>query len=130
MKTIITLCIFLFFIQSPVLVKAQLIKVTGSVSNEKDGSLLENVTIYETNSSIGTISDQQGNFQLMLKTGKARLNFDFNGYEECRHSLVLKSDTTLSVQLSPLEFKDRQKGTGFLTRAKLADNNNRKKTPR
>lgn len=130
MKTIFTLSIFLVFVLSTGRLHAQLVKVSGSVCNEKDGTFLENVNIYESNSRIGTISDQQGNFQLMLKSGRARIHLDCDGFEDSRQALVLKNDTMLAIQLTPLDSKDRQKGFGFLSKAKMAENIAKRKSPR
>lgn len=81
---------------------AQLIVVTGNVVNEKTNDTLVNVNIFETFSSIGTISNLSGNFSLMLKPGIAEIVITHDGFKEFSRKMVLKSDTVITVSLMPL----------------------------
>jgi hypothetical protein len=94
----------------PILGSAQLVLVTGTVSNQKTETKLENVSVFESNSGIGTITNISGFFSLMLKPGNAEIVISHEGFQNISKKLVLKSDTSLSVSMLPvLHIKSKTK---------------------
>ncbi len=94
----------------PVLGEAQLVTVSGKVTNSKSGEALENVTVFEPTSNIGTITNENGFFNLALTKGAREIKISDNGFIEYSQQFILKSDTTLSVKLVPeIQHKNRHK---------------------
>jgi hypothetical protein len=85
----------------PFLGNTQLIIVTGSIINERTGSAIENVNIFETFSGIGTITNVSGFFSLMLKPGSAEFVITHAGFKDLSKKMVIHADTTLTFSLVP-----------------------------
>jgi hypothetical protein len=112
MKTIITLHLYLLCLLFPAIGNAQFLLITGNIINEKTGNVLEYVTILESKSGIGTISNSNGFFSLMLNPGSVEILISHEGFQNFSKKLVLKSDTTLTVALLPvLNLKSKTKET-------------------
>ncbi|WP_346859487.1 carboxypeptidase-like regulatory domain-containing protein [uncultured Draconibacterium sp.] len=113
MKTILFTQITLLLFVIPNFSWAQVITVTGYVNNGINGNALENVTIFEANSGIGTITNQNGFYKLILERGTLKLNVTDGGFKAFTQTLELTSDTTLTVMLEPdsLHDRNRQKKT-------------------
>lgn len=112
MKTILAFNILLLYVIFPTLGSAQLIMFTGNISNEKTGKPLENVNIFESYSGIGTITNLNGFFSLMLKPGDTEIVFSHEGFQKFTKNFILKSDTTMTVLLAPvLNLKPKSKET-------------------
>lgn len=92
----------------PVLGKAQLVTISGNVIHSKSGKALENVNIFESFSNIGTITNEDGFFKLVLSQGELNLNITDNGFKDLSKQLVLKGDTILTVELEP-EIQNRNR---------------------
>ena len=60
MKTILVIPLAILLLILPTFSWAQFISVTGYVNDSKSGKALENVSVFEANSGIGTISNQKG----------------------------------------------------------------------
>lgn len=89
---------------------AQLVTVSGYVNNGTNGQAMKNVSIFETNSGIGTISNEYGFYKLTLEKGILNLNITDNGFTPYSQKLEIISDTTLRVKLQPkLNIKTKQK---------------------
>ncbi len=102
MKTIVSYHLFLLCMFLPVFGNDQLVLVTGNIINEKTGNALQNVSILESNSGIGTITNINGFFSLMLNKGNAEIIVSHEGYKDFSKKLVLKADTALTISLVPL----------------------------
>jgi hypothetical protein len=110
MKTVLTthllLCIMLF----PVLGEAQLFTISGNVTNSENGKALENVSIFESKSNTGTITNNKGFFKLELLAGDLEISITDVGYKASNRNFVLKADTTINIKLSPeIQIKNRHK---------------------
>ena len=81
---------------------AQYVTITGFVTNEKTEGYLENVNIYESLSTIGTLSDKNGFYQLMLPPGTIKLTATFDGFKDFSKELMIRKDTVLSIKLKPV----------------------------
>ena len=110
MKTFLTFKTILLCSLLPFLGSGQFVIVTGNVVNQKTGNMLESVNILESNSGIGTISNIDGFYSLMLKPGKADFVITLEGFKDFSQKITLKKDTTLMVSLNPvLNLKSKQK---------------------
>ncbi len=90
--------------------EAQTITVTGFVTNSNSGEFLENVNIFESISTIGTLSDKHGFYKLMLKKGEIKILATYSGYSNLSKQFVLKNDTTINLRMAPATLlKSKQK---------------------
>lgn len=102
MKTIVSCHLFLICLLLPVFGNDQFVLVTGNIINEKTGNALENVSILESNTGIGTITNVNGFFSLILNKGNAEIIVSREGFKDFSKKMVLKADTALTVSLLPL----------------------------
>ncbi len=101
MKTILlTLFSFIFFI-IPDFGLAQLVTVTGHVKSSINGKAIKNVNVFESNSGIGTITNKDGYYKLILDMGQLNLNITEAGFMSVTKKMELSSDTTLIIELQP-----------------------------
>ena len=130
MKTIFSTGFFIIFLV-PFLVNGQNITVTGYISNQVNGKHLENVNIYESGSIIGTITDKDGFYKLMLPVGEIKLSAKLQGYKDFTNQMIIKNDTVFSIQLKPIiDKKDSIKIEENLQALKNADDDSKKKSPK
>jgi hypothetical protein len=107
----------------PVFGNDQLVLVTGNIINEKTGIAIENVSILESYSGIGTITNMNGYFSLMLNKGKAEIIISHSGFKDFSQKMVLKADTSLTVSLVPLNnLKSKSKDTEHQKTAEKIEN--------
>ena len=110
----------------PIPGNAQLVLVTGNILNEKTGNALENVSILESYSGIGTITNMSGFFSLMLKPGNAEVVITLNGFNDLSKNLVLNRDTTLTFSLTPvINLKSKPKDTEHQKTAEKTEKGNK-----
>lgn len=125
MRTIFTCYLLGIFFLFPFVGKTQLHTVSGIVTHQKNGKILEDVTIFETISKIGTITDKHGYFRLMLKTGNINISITHDGFKDYKQNLVLINDTILNVQLEPkIALKHKQKNEVQAQISEVADKDN------
>lgn len=108
MKTIINILLFGVFILFPHAGNAQMIPVSGIVKNYVTDRAIENASIYEAFSGIGTISNSDGYYHLLLKPGKQQLNISSPGFEKYSQEFRLTGDTIISVQLIPMSIGGKE----------------------
>jgi len=82
MKTMFRLFFLGVVVIFPFAAEAQLLSVSGYVKNYISGQPIENVTIYETNSGIGTITNSDGFYRLLLQSGEQQLKISSAGFED------------------------------------------------
>ncbi len=102
MKTILTAHLLIYIMLLPVFGRAQLVTISGKVTNSKSGNSLENVTVLESLSNIGTITNANGFFKLSLNKGFKEIKITDDGFAEYSKQITLKSDTTFTVNLIPI----------------------------
>lgn len=105
MKTILNTFCVLLFLFIPGIGQAQLLSVSGYVKDYVTDKALENASVYETVSGIGTISNNKGYYKLLLKPGKHHLVISSAGFERFSKDIVLPDDTTITVRLKPENFQ-------------------------
>lgn len=80
---------------------AQLLSISGYVKNNVSGQAIQNATIFESVSGIGTISNNDGYYKLLLNPGEQNLKISFSGFNVYTSTFELENDTVISVQLKP-----------------------------
>ncbi len=88
----------LLLITLPAFVKAQK-TVTGSVTNEKDGSPLSNVSVTAKGSKVGTKTATDGSFSITVADAISKLNFSSVGFGQQEITI---SGSTINVILQPI----------------------------
>jgi len=101
MKTFVITNTILFLCLLPDLSWAQLYSITGYIQDSCSGKALENVSIFEENSGIGTITNQKGFYRLVLHSRNADLTISYHGFKDCSKVFKMHTDTTLMVKLEP-----------------------------
>ena len=125
MKTILTAHFLFYFILLPVLSSAQLVTISGNVTNSKSGEALQNVSIFESASNTGTITNQSGFFKLVISGGELKFSFTDKNFETYVKEIELKNDTTFSIKLKPkVQVKNQHKKETYLQAS--ANNSKRK----
>jgi len=112
MKTLIITNTILLLWLLPGMTWAQFIAVSGYINDSSNGKALENVSIFDSNSKIGTITNQNGFYSLILHEKKANLKFSYDGFKACFRRIELSADTTLLVSMEPniIQRKQLKKG--------------------
>jgi len=98
-KSIFILCVLLY----PILIFGQgtSFKVSGSVTDGNTKEPLTNVNIESQNNKVGTISNESGDFTILLKNFPASLVFSHVGYSSLRINLEVPPIGDLNIQLTP-----------------------------
>ena len=102
MKAQVILFFLFIFCCIPIAGKAQMVSVSGYVKNQTTGVVKKNVTIFESNSGVGTISNNEGYYRLLLNPGELKLQFSSPGFTSVTSVFKMKADTTITVELVPL----------------------------
>jgi hypothetical protein len=102
MKAQVILFYLFIYLFIPFAGKAQMVSVSGYVKNHATGEARKNVTIYESNSGIGTITNNEGYYRLLLNPGELKLEFSSPGFSNITSAFIMKRDTTVTVELLPL----------------------------
>jgi hypothetical protein len=101
MKTIIPIFILITAFVFPQHIQGQLLSVSGYVKNQLTGQVIENAAIYESISGIGTITNGDGYYRLLLNRGKQNLKISGLGYKSFSAAFTMTSDTIISIELKP-----------------------------
>ncbi len=101
MKTILTLPFLILLGFLPVIGEAQYITISGYITDFLTGKAVQNATVFEKSSGIGTITDKDGFYKLILKPGKMDITFGNNGFESYSQKFTVSADTTLMIKLKP-----------------------------
>ncbi len=75
-------------------------KVTGRVSDNKDGSALVGLTVKVKGTSIATTTDASGNYSIQLPTGNQMLQYNYVGYEQVERAV---NYSVINVGLTPVQ---------------------------
>lgn len=110
MKTVFSLLAIVLC--TPILSQAQLIHISGFIKSSASNQAINEVSVFESNSGIGTISNKNGYFKLILKSGKRQISFAEEGFKPVLKQLELKKDTVINIALEPKG--DKQKSDNQL----------------
>jgi hypothetical protein len=106
MKTMFRLFFLGVVIIFPLATEAQLLSLSGYVKNFISGEPIENAAIYEASSGIGTITNSDGYYKLLLQKGEQKLKISSSGSQGFNTTFVMASDTIVSVELKPQNFSE------------------------
>lgn len=110
MKTVLITHFALLLFVIPGMSWAQVVAISGYVNDGTSGKALENVSVFEKNSGIGTITNQNGFYKLILEQGEIDLAITNSGFKSVRQHVNVVADTTFVVSLQPvINGRDRQK---------------------
>ncbi len=104
MKAVLFNPFLILFGLFPFFTQAQYITVSGYVTNFLTGKAIENVNVFESHSGIGTITDKNGFFKLILKKSDMNISFAQNGFKSILQNYYGSKDTTLNIQMEPLKW--------------------------
>ena len=82
LKDLLKVSCFILFCMFALAAKAQNVTVTGKVTDAKDGSPLPGVTVTARGTTIGTVTDANGNFRLSVPSAIKTLTISFLGYNK------------------------------------------------
>jgi len=119
MKTIFYYVILTGFLIIPDIGYAQLLSVSGYVRNIVADKVIENATIYENESGVGTITNNEGYYKLLLKPGKQHLTISNPGFEDFSRKFVLSSDTIITISMKSDNFKQLELAEGSKMTAEI-----------
>lgn len=121
MKTFLITNTFLILWLLPGMTWAQYIAISGYINDSSNGKALENVSIFDTNSNTGTITNQNGFYRLVLQEKNANLKFTYDGFKACSRRVELSADTTLLVSMEPVILQQKlQKKTNDMSAENLS----------
>jgi hypothetical protein len=109
MKTVTFLSITVLLVFFAIRTNAQLISVSGTILDNLTGKTIQQISVVEAKSGVGTISSFNGTFILLLKKGEVKLSFSDNNYETFNTSFVLTRDTTIYVKLNAINLGTSRK---------------------
>lgn len=92
--------------------QAQLLSVSGYVKNIVSDKVIESATVYESDSGIGTITNNDGYYKLLLKPGKQHFTISNPGFGNYSKEFELRKDTVFTVSLEPENFKNQELADG------------------
>ncbi len=96
-STIFLILLILFF--THIILEAQQLSLKGKVLDKTDGLALSFANIRVSNSSIGTASNIEGDFELRLKPGNYTIIISFIGYKSDSINVNLNSNKNLMIPL-------------------------------
>lgn len=95
-KKLLSICVLLF----PLFALAQQFKVSGTVT-DTTGRRLPFATIFPLHTTLSTVANERGFYQLSLNAGSYTLLFRLVGQKQTAIKIDLKKDTVLDVKLNP-----------------------------
>lgn len=101
MKTVLITNIIFLLTLLPGMSMAQFVAISGYI-NDSNGKALENVSVLESKSGIGTITNKNGFYRLVLRGTRADLKISYDGFKDYSQEFLLSADTTLLVKLEPM----------------------------
>ena len=82
-------------------VSAQNFTVSGTVKEAGSGELLPGITVYDSATKIGGMTNRYGFYSITLPKGEHSLNFYMMGYKMTTAKVDLKEDKNIEVYLEP-----------------------------
>lgn len=108
MKTVFLLLLTSAFVFACHHSNAQRFLVSGKVIEAITENPVQQLSVEEMNSKTGTITGQDGQYNLLLKGGDVKILFQGAGYKDAQFSFNLKGDTIIDVSLLP-DLMDRSR---------------------
>ncbi len=95
------ICFFL----CPCLLMAQMTKIMGNITDAKSGEALPFVNIIIPGTTIGTLTDFQGNFSLEVKIKADSIRASLVGYQTISKKIVSNQFQTFEIKMLPAELQ-------------------------
>ena len=102
MKTLVLYPFLFILLLIPELVTSQVIGISGYISNSITEKPIADASVFEAVSGIGTITDNEGFFKLLLRPGLLLLNCLNEGFEVYEKKFLLRKNTTILISLNPV----------------------------
>lgn len=93
-------------------VHAQLASVSGFVKNRLTGEAIQDATVFESISEVGTITNNDGFFRLLLIPEEQKLEISSPDYKPHTSAFNLVADTVIIVELAPLNLSNTKSEEG------------------
>lgn len=90
--------IFSLFVLSSVMLLAQTVRITGTVTDEAEGTPIPGVSVVAMGTTIGTTTDVDGNYSIVIPSNVQRLEFSFIGM--ATKEVDINGQTEINVSLS------------------------------
>ncbi|MBS0012144.1 MAG: SusC/RagA family TonB-linked outer membrane protein [Bacteroidales bacterium] len=91
--------IFSLFVLSASLLFAQAVRITGTVTDEQEGTPIPGASVVAVGTTIGTTTDVDGNYTLLVPSNVAKLEFSFIGMRTIEVDIA--GQTEINVALAP-----------------------------
>ena len=95
MKRLSILCALLMFVS--IGLRAQGLEITGNVVGANDGSALPGVTVVVKGTTVGAVTDFEGNYSIVAPEGSKMLVFSFVGMQS--QEVAIGNSTTINVSM-------------------------------
>ncbi len=97
-------CVFVLCILGNICIAQNNFTISGKVLNEATGSPMAAASVFAQNTTIGTVTDENGNFKLSLPQGGYDLVITFTGYKtESRRITTTNAGEAINVSLKEKE---------------------------
>jgi len=130
MKTLLRPFILIVFLFATQFTCAQNFTVTGFVMNHLNGEKVKNASVFESADGIGTISNDEGYFKLVLKPGNKCIKISDSGFEVFSKKISLQKDTVLQVHLKPEKIKEKHSDEAISVRVANDEELNQSVSPK
>ena len=92
------LALFAFLVCAGIMLYSQGVQITGTVTDAENGEALPGVSVVVRGTTIGTVTDFEGNYTISVPNAEALLVFSFVGMET--QTFTVGTATTIDVQLA------------------------------
>ncbi len=92
------LVLFAFFVSASVMLYSQGVQITGTVTDADNGEALPGVSVVVKGTTIGAVTDFEGNYAISVPNTDALLVFSFVGMES--RNITVGNQTTIDVQMT------------------------------
>lgn len=99
MKTYFFLMLVLLFVLPPLITEAQRFSVSGKVTDELTHIPVAQVNVVDVRSSIGTITNDDGSYFLLLNKGTVEIQYGGISHHPVKVTFELRQDTLIDTSL-------------------------------
>lgn len=82
-------------------VKAQQVKLSGTVTDSRTNSAIASATVAQSGTSNSVLTDAKGHYEMPVNLGLSTLVVSKSGYKEQAVAVTFSTDTTLTISLLP-----------------------------
>jgi hypothetical protein len=100
MKTAVILLLVYLTSACPLILSAQRHNVSGRIFDSSTLMPVNQISVYEKSSGIGTMTNEEGGYSLMLSRGDIELVYSGINYETLKIGFSLNSDTLINLNLN------------------------------